>query len=114
MEGLEGVLYLENSNLYIPMGLKKKSEYFTGFGRSEALQSVVTIAITNIINLIIFLIIRSTLISSVFFLTSMGGSIMFFTKDVINLSIYDRLCNLYTYIKSQKKYEYVALDEWRG
>ena len=104
---------MEEDKLYIPMGLKEKKEHFSGFGNDELLKSLITILGLNVLNLIIFLSIKNTTFSSVYFLTSLGASVMFYTKDSVNLSMYDKLRNSISFIKSQKKYEYVYLDEWR-
>jgi len=103
----------DNNGLYNPMGLKEKEEYWNGFGKIEAMQSVITIIILNVINLIIFSVKKSTSFASIFFLTSVGASIMFYTKDVVNLSVYDRMRNMIAFHRSQKIYEYKYLDEWK-
>lgn len=102
----------EKGDLYIPMGLKEKNEYWNGFGKKEAIQTGISVAILNIINIATYSFHKNTSISTVFFLTSIGGSIMLFTKETTNLSLYDQICNMIDFAKSQKKYEYKYLDEW--
>ena len=74
---------MEEENLYIPMGLKEEDEYWQGFGRKELIE------------------------------TAIAASIMFYTKDYTNLSIYDQVRNMMDFKKSQKIYEYKYLDEWQ-
>jgi hypothetical protein len=104
---------MEEDKLYIPMGLKEKKEHFNGFGDEELLKTLITILGLNVLNLIIFLTTKSTTFTSVYFLTSLGAAVMFYTKDSVNLSMYDKLRNSISFMKSQKRYDYIYLDEWR-
>lgn len=104
---------MEEDKLYIPMGLKEKKEHFNGFGDEELLKTLITILGLNVLNLIIFLTTKSTTFTSVYFLTSLGATVMFYTKDSVNLSMYDKLRNSISFMKSQKRYDYIYLDEWR-
>ncbi|SHH59201.1 hypothetical protein [Sporanaerobacter acetigenes] len=98
-------------DLYIPMGLKEKNEYWDGFGKDEAIKTLITVGISTLIDVFIYFITKNIVLCSVVFLTSIGGSIMFFVKDTTNLSAYNQICNMINFAKSQKKYEYKSLDE---
>lgn len=105
---------MEEENLYIPMGLKEDDEYWQGFGRKELIQATVTVAILTAIDVLLYkTVFKNTIFVTVFFLTSIAASVMFYTKDYTNLSIYDQIKNMIDYQKSQKIYEYRYLDEWQ-
>jgi hypothetical protein len=105
---------MEEENLYIPMGLKEDDEYWQGFGRKELIQTAITVVVLTVIDVILYkTVFKNTIFVTVFFLTSIAASIMFYTKDYTNLSIYDQVRNMMDFKKSQKIYEYKYLDEWQ-
>ncbi len=103
----------ERDKLYIPIGLKEKYEIWDGFGKEEAIKAFIFIAFSSIIDIFIFVITRKTIFCSVWFLVSVGGSVMMLTKDTTNLSVVDQIQNMIRFSKSQRYYPYKAFDEWR-
>lgn len=102
----------DNDLLYIPMGLKEKTEYWNGFGKEEAIKALIFVAFAGTIDLIIYLCTKNIPFCVVFLLSSIGGSIMMLTKDTTNLSVVDQVQNMIRFARSQKRYPYKALDEW--
>lgn len=105
---------MENKeNLYIPMGIKEKNEFWDGFASNELKASLKFIFIAMIINGIGSLLIRSlftTVIATVIIIVT---ALMLNTKGTTNLSVMDQIGNMRSFSKSQKQYEYKSLDEWR-
>lgn len=107
---------LENynkENLYIPLGLKIKTEIFDGFGKEELFKAILTTLVAGVIDVIVYMLTKSTAFYVVFILSSIAGSVMMFTKDKTNISVVDQLKFMIKFAKSQKKYRYKYLDEWR-
>lgn len=102
----------EKDRLYIPIGLKERYELWDGFGKAEAIKALIFIIFSGIFDIFIFLVTRKSIFCSVWFLVSIGGSIMMLTKDVTNLSVVDQIQNIIRFSKSQKYYLYRAFDEW--
>lgn len=98
--------------LYIPQGIKTKVEIFDGFGKEELYQSIMAVIAIGIIDLLIFLITRAVVMCIVILLSGMAGSIMMLTKDQNNLSVVDQIKLMLRFSRSQKKYLYIAYDEW--
>jgi len=102
----------EKETLYIPLGLKIRTEIFEGFGKEELLKSIGSTFIAAIIDALIYLITRNTAFCVVFLLSSIAGSIMMLTKDKTNVSVVDQIKFIVRFNKSQKVYRYKYLDEW--
>lgn len=103
---------LEKETLYIPLGLKTRTEIFEGFGKEELLKSIIASLIAGAIDIAVYSITKSTTFCVVFILSSIAGSVMVLTKDKTNISVLDQIGFLIKYIKSQKIYRYKYLDEW--
>ena len=98
---------MENKNkLYIPSGLKLRSEIFNGFGKEELITTIVACIVFAIIDLLIYLITKNTAISVVFILTTFSGTILMLTKDHYNISVVDQVGFLLDYALKQKNYMY--------
>jgi hypothetical protein len=102
----------EKRNLYIPQGLKLKKEIFSGFGKTEIIRAIMVFVCLLVVNLIIFLIKRSSSIFIVATLSAITASIMIAQKDDSNLSVYDQVKFIVKFQKSQKYYPYKYLSEW--
>ncbi|EPR13884.1 hypothetical protein [Ruminiclostridium papyrosolvens] len=100
--------------LYIPAGLKTQKEIYTGFGKNELRQAIIGILIIGGLDGIFALMIFNNIpVFVILLLLGIFVSVMCVQKDVTNLSALDMVKNLYNYIRSQKKFYYKSLDEWR-
>ena len=100
--------------LYIPLGLKAESEIFSGFGKTELMQSLLVTAGAGLVDIVLYFILRSVEISLVFLLVSAAGAIGVFIKDATGNSMAIQLGGMARFMRSQKKYRYVQMDEWEG
>ncbi|ACL77434.1 hypothetical protein [Ruminiclostridium cellulolyticum] len=100
--------------LYIPAGLKTQKEIYTGFGKNELRQAIIgTLIIGGLDALFTLLVFNNMPLFVILLLLGIFVSVMCVQKDVTNLSVLDMVKNLYNYIRSQKKFYYKSLDEWR-
>ena len=102
----------EKDTLYIPLGLKVKSEIFDGFGKEELIKSAITTLLAGIIDIMFYLVTKNISIIIVVILASIAGSVMAYTKDKTNLSVADQIQNMVHFSRMQKQYHYKYLDEW--
>ncbi|SKC80042.1 hypothetical protein [Maledivibacter halophilus] len=102
----------QNQSLYIPLGLKTRTELFEGFGKEELIKSAIVTLIAGGIDTIIYILTKNTTFSVVFILCSISAAVMMFTKDITNISAYDQMKFMIRFAKSQKVYKYKYLDEW--
>jgi len=100
--------------LYIPAGLKTQREIYSGFGKKELRQAIFATLVIAAIDVFVGLLMLNNL--AIFVIVLFLGifmSVMCVQKDTTNLSVLDMVTNLYNYLRSQKKYYYKAIDEWR-
>lgn len=103
----------EKDNLYIPLGLKTKTEIFDGFGREELFHAIIATLVAGVVDIAVYFTAKSTSFCVVFILSAIAGSVMMLTKDKSNISVMDQLKFMVKFAKSQKKYGYKYLDEWK-
>jgi len=101
-----------NETLYIPLGLKTKTEIFEGFGKEELVKSIIVTLVAGVIDTIIYILTKNTTFAVVFILCSISAAVMMFTKDITNISAYDQMKFMIKFAKSQKVYRYKYLKEW--
>ncbi len=98
---------MENEKkLYIPSGLKLRSEIFNGFGKEELVKTIFACIVFGVIDIIIYLTTQNTVISVVFILTTFSGTVLMLTKDHYNISVVDQVGFLLEYALKQKNYMY--------
>lgn len=102
----------EKETLYIPLGLKTKTEIFDGFGKEELFQAIIATLVAGVIDIAVYFTTKSISFSVVFILSAIAGSVMMLTKDKSNISVLDQLKFMVRFAKSQNKYGYKYLDEW--
>lgn len=100
-------------SLYIPMGIKEANEFWDGFGAKELKGALSFMLFSMVLNTIVWLLLRSTFVFIASTIIIIATSLMLHTKGSTNLSVIDQISNIRTFSKSQKKYEYKSIYEWR-
>ena len=97
--------------LYIPEGVKTKSEIFNGFGFTQFMQTGIVTAIAGVISYVAYTFHHSLpfLITSILIVCAMAVTVL--TKDATNQSVVDYEKNMIAFSKTQKKYSYRAREE---
>lgn len=103
----------EKQTLYIPLGLKTRTEIFDGFGKEELFKSIIVTLIAAAIDAVVYFITKNTVFCVVFILCSIAGTVMMLAKDKTNISVVDQIKFMMRFTKSQKVYRYKYLNEWR-
>lgn len=103
----------KKQSLYIPQGLKTRVEIFDGYGKEELFKTIIVTVIAGIFDAFMYFIFRNTVISMVFILVVISGSVMMLTKDKNNISVVDQVGFMIKFARSQKVYRYKYLDEWK-
>ncbi len=104
----------ERDMLYIPMGLKVRNEIFDGFGKEELFCSIITSIAAGVVVLMLYFLTGNVSICIVIMMSAIAGSVMMFTKDRTNLSVFDQIRNMVRFARIQKVYPYKYYDEWGG
>lgn len=97
--------------LYIPEGVKTKSEIFNGFGTTQFIQTALVTSIFGIISFVAYKLHKNLpfLITSV--LIVCAATVTVLTKDSTNQSVVDYAKNMIAFSKTQKKYSYRSREE---
>ena len=98
-------------SLYIPQGLKKKMEYFSGFGKAEFVKTVIVTLITAIICILVFVFMGNAVIAVLTFLIIPTTTVIVLTKNDSNISVVDQVKFMVRFQREQKKYRYIYQDE---
>ena len=104
----------DKGDLYIPVGLKIRKEYFEGYGKEELIKTLFVALVTGVIEVVVYLISRNISISVLSYLIIIAATVMMLTKDAMNLSVVDQINNMIRFSRAQKEYPYVALNEWKS
>ena len=102
----------ENQTLYIPMGVKTRSEIFEGFGKEEVVQTIIATVVIILVAFSIFAFNKSVSFVVVFILVGIAGTVMCVTKDKNNQSVVDHFNNMLRFAREQQKFKYKYLKEW--
>jgi hypothetical protein len=97
--------------LYIPQGLKKRREYFTGYGKHEFHLTIVATLITVILCVLLYFITHNVIISMFLFMAAPFTTVLFIVKNDSNISVVDQIRYMISYAKEQKHYKYIYQKE---
>ncbi len=108
MAGEERIDYL-----YFPQKLKRSKEIIQGLGKKEMIKVIVTTAILQIGNLVLYLIKQDVFVAAIYFLITTATMYGLFAKlDEGNTSFADQLKFMLRRMQSPSRYKYFYLDEW--
>lgn len=99
--------------LYIPQGIKTRTEYFEGFGMKELIYLIVSVLVTGTIAYIGYSLTLLPIMKAIFIVMVIPTTVVFLTKKTeMNISVLEELLLLIRFHRSQKYYPYIALNEW--
>lgn len=98
----------KENGLYIPVNIRKRKEYFDGFGKEELIQSIIGLGIGAVLGVILYVVKYNNIIALTMTPVLSGAIVvMFVKKDNTNRSTADRIKDMRNFNKSQKRYYYV-------
>lgn len=92
--------------LRIPKTIKTKTEFFVGFGVAELIKTLLITGISIIVAYIVYIIKQETITPVLVVIITATVSVVLFTKNTINFSLYDYIVNIIKFQFSQKEYKY--------
>lgn len=103
----------EKESLYLPQGLKKKREFFDGYGQHEFNITIIVTLITIVI-CALFYMINKNLVAAIFLVLAIpSATVLFVVRNDCNISVVSQVKFMLRHAKEQKKYPYVYQDEWK-
>jgi len=100
------------TNLYIPVNIRIRFEFFDGYGIAELVPTIIAALISGFIALIAHILTGGTVLSVLIVLVTIAGSIMVFTKGENNQSMTDQIGHIVRFMREQRVYKYFYTDEW--
>lgn len=92
--------------LRIPKTIKTKTEFFVGFGVAELVKTLIITGIACIVSYMVYLAKNETITPVLIVISSATVSVVLFTKNSINFSLFDYILNIIKFHLSQKEYKY--------
>ena len=102
----------QHTNLYIPVNIKTRFEFFSGFGFAELVPTIIAALLSGIAAFIVHGVTAGTVAPILVVLVTIATSVMCLTKGAYNLSILDQIRQLIRFSQGQKTYKYRRLNEW--
>ncbi|MGD9475727.1 MAG: hypothetical protein AB7V37_12090 [Eubacteriaceae bacterium] len=100
--------------LYIPLGIKNEREYFPGFRKNEIVLISIVFAMI-LAGCLFYYSLSEDVFGTVIGMLILGSTaIVLIRKNENNQSVIDLAKHVFTYFRSQRKYSYVYLDEWKA
>ena len=99
-------------NLYIPVNIKTRMEFFDGYGAAELGKSIVVAAVALFAAFFIYTLTANTTVCVMIFLVSVAASVMAQTKDQNGLSVIDNAKFIVRFMNGQRKFDYEYSPEW--
>jgi hypothetical protein len=101
-----------NTNLYIPVKIKTRFEFFDGFGISELIPTIFVAVISAAVAFIVHGITGGATTPILIVLISVAATAVSLAKGVNNLLVIDQIGQFIRFSRGQKIYKYRKLNEW--
>lgn len=101
-----------NTNLYIPVKIKTRLEFFDGFGFAELVPTIFVAVISAIVASVIYGITSGLSTSILIVLISTAATAISLAKGTNNLSVIDQIGQFIRFSRGQKIYKYRRFNEW--
>lgn len=101
-----------NTNLYIPVNIKTRFEFFDGFGVAELIPTILAALVSGFFAFIVHTITGGAIGPVLIVLITIAASVMSLAKGENNMSVIDQTKCVLRFSREQKKYPYFYTDEW--
>ncbi len=101
-----------NTNLYIPVNIKTRFEFFDGYGVTELIPTVIAALVSGFIAFIVHSMAEGMIIPVLIVLITIAGSVMSLAKGENNMSVIDHTKCVLRFSREQRKYPYMFSNEW--
>jgi hypothetical protein len=103
-----------NTNLYIPVKIKTRFEFFDGFGVSELIPTFIAAFVSGIFAFAAHGVTGSAAAPILIVLISIAAAAISLAKGANNLSVIDQIGQFVRFSRGQKVYRYRKFNEWGG
>ncbi|MDR2903669.1 MAG: hypothetical protein LBU77_04110 [Clostridiales bacterium] len=103
---------MEPNNLYIPVNIKTRFEFFDGYGMTELISTIIIASVSGFFALIIHTATNDAIMPILIVLVAVAASVMALEKGENNMSMIDHIKSLVRFSREQRQYPYYYTDEW--
>jgi len=105
---------MENTatNLYIPVNIKTRFEFFDGFGVSELMPTLGATAVSGFMAFILHTFTGNTIAAILLILVSIAAAVMSLAKGDGNMSVVDQMGCVLRFMRAQRVYAYVYTERY--
>ena len=98
---------METTNLYIPVNIRTRFEFFDGYGMAELMPTLGIAAGSGFIAVLIHAATGSTISAILLVLVSIAAAVMALAKGEGNMSMVNHIQCILRFMREQRRYEYV-------
>lgn len=102
---------MEKDLLYIPQGLKKKREFFEGYGWYEFGITIISCFAALFIVVMLYLFTGNIVAAVLLFLILPSTTVLMIVRNESNISVVSQISFMIRFAREQKKYSYRYRDE---
>ena len=100
------------TNLYIPVNIKTRFEFFDGYGVKELIPTVIAALVSGFFAFVIHALAGGTIMPVLLVLITVAASVMALSKGDNNMSVVDQTKCVLSFMRDQRKYPYHFTNEW--
>ena len=100
------------TNLYIPVNIKTRFEFFDGYGVKELIPTIIAALMSGFFAFVIHALAGGTIMPVLLVLITVAASVMALAKGENNMSVIDQTKCVLRFMREQRKYPYYYTDEW--
>ena len=100
------------TNLYIPVNIRIRFEFFDGYGVAEIIPTIIAAILSGFVAFIAHPITGEAVVPVLIVLVTIAASVMALAKSENNLSMADQIKHIVRFMREQKVYKYYYTDGW--
>lgn len=105
---------MEQTNLYIPVNIKTRFEFFDGYGFRELVPTVAAALVSGFFAFVIHAAAGGAILPVLIVLVTVAASVTALAKGENNMSVIDHTKCVVRFAREQRKYDYYYTDEWEN
>ena len=103
---------METTNLYIPVNIKIRFEFFDGYGVAELIPTIIAAVVSGFIAFTAYTITGGATVPVLIVLVTVAAAVTALTKGENNQSVTDQVGHIVRFMREQRLYEYYYTDDW--
>jgi hypothetical protein len=103
---------MEQTNLYIPVNIKTRFEFFDGYGFRELIPTVAATLASGFFAFAIHAVTGGAILPVLTVLVTVAASVMALAKGENGMSVADHTKCVLRFAREQRRYDYYYTDEW--